>query len=116
MLYFTLLNLKVTHNLYSFVFSVVVSEVGMNIMRKFVHSNRGAMDAAQHVQDNNLGLMHLRKLFTEFRSPPPGVSQKELRDKLYNMLPLFCKVCILAHDSYRCLLLTSCNFPIFPAL
>jgi len=43
-------------------------------------------------QDNTLGLMHLRKLFAEFKHPSASASQKELEDKLYNMLPLFCKV------------------------
>ena len=52
----------------------------------------GGADSLQQSQDNTLGLMHLRKLFGEFRHPLPGASQKELEDKLYNMLPLFCKV------------------------
>ncbi|KAK7508020.1 hypothetical protein BaRGS_00000985, partial [Batillaria attramentaria] len=42
--------------------------------------------------DTTLGLMHLRKLFAEFRHPSNKVTQKEQEDKLYNMLPLFCKV------------------------
>ena len=43
-------------------------------------------------QDMTLGLTHLRKLFSDFRQSQPGSSQKDLEDKLYNMLPLFCKV------------------------
>ena len=49
-------------------------------------------DPAQKPQDNALGLMHLRKLFAEFRHPSPTSTQKDQEDKLYNMLPLFCKV------------------------
>ena len=43
-------------------------------------------------QDNSLGLMHLRKLFGEFRHPPANTPQKQLEQRLYSMLPLFCKV------------------------
>lgn len=43
-------------------------------------------------QDNTLGLMHLRKLFSELKSPSTGSTQKDLENTLYNMLPLFCKV------------------------
>ena len=43
-------------------------------------------------QDNSLGLMHLRKLFGEFRHPPANTPQKQLEGRLYSMLPLFCKV------------------------
>ena len=75
----------------------------MNIMRKMMGGSRGGVldGSQQHVQDNNLGLMHLRKLFSEFRSPPPGASQKDLKDKLYNMLPLFCKVSIYNPFIYK---------------
>ena len=65
----------------------------MNLMRKLVTTSpRPVPESPQQQQDNALGLMHLRKLFGEFRHPPAGASQKELEDKLYNMLPLFCKV------------------------
>ncbi|CAE1178568.1 WDFY3 [Acanthosepion pharaonis] len=63
-------------------------------MRKFV-SPRAAPEPSSSAigsQDNALGLMHLRKLFAEYRQPTPNVTQKEQEDKLYNMLPLFCKV------------------------
>ena len=45
-------------------------------------------------QDHTLGLMHLRKLFAELKQPPAGATQNELENMLYNMLPLFCKVCM----------------------
>ena len=61
----------------------------MNFVRKIVGPGRPGLDSGQ---DNTLGLMHLRKLFADFRQPPPGTTQQELEDKLYNMLPLFCKV------------------------
>ena len=51
-------------------------------------------DPAPKPQDNALGLMHLRKLFAEFRHPSPTSTQKDQEDKLYNMLPLFCKVSV----------------------
>jgi hypothetical protein len=80
----------------------------MNIMRKLIGSsgsatlNRSgggmpydgvsASHGAGGQTDYTLGLMHLRKLFTELKSPPAGSSQKDLENMLYNMLPLFCKV------------------------
>lgn len=68
----------------------------MNLMRKL----RGATSSASpetaetsssssHVQ---LGLMHLKKLFAEYTHPPQPLTDAEKDDKLYNMLPLFCKV------------------------
>ncbi|CAI9723395.1 repeat and FYVE domain-containing 3-like isoform X2 [Octopus vulgaris] len=67
----------------------------MSFMRKLV-SPRATPEPSASVaissQDNALGLMHLRKLFAEFRQPQGNVTQKEQEDKLYNMLPLFCKV------------------------
>ena len=42
--------------------------------------------------DNSLGLMHLRKLYSELKSSTAGSSQRDLENMLYNMLPLFCKV------------------------
>ena len=41
---------------------------------------------------NQLGLMHLKKLFNEFTHPKDPLSEPERDSKLYNMLPLFCKV------------------------
>ena len=85
---------------------------GMNLMRKLIGSGgvsaggRSSAAAAAMLYDGSasvppggsgqtdytLGLMHLRKLFTELKCPPSGTSQKELENMLYNMLPLFCKV------------------------
>ena len=63
-------------------------------MRKVVGGNRSlAVETGQHQQDNTLGLMHLRKLFADFRQTQ-NATQKELEEKLYCMLPLFCKVCV----------------------
>lgn len=48
-------------------------------------------DAASE-QHLALGLMHLKKLFSEYSYPSHPLSDTEKEDKLYNMLPLFCKV------------------------
>ncbi|KAF7272906.1 hypothetical protein GWI33_014343 [Rhynchophorus ferrugineus] len=70
----------------------------MNIMRKLrgggvqptTSSSENMSDpSSPHTQ---LGLMHLKKLFLEYMHPPHPLSDKEKDDKLYNMLPLFCKV------------------------
>lgn len=64
-------------------------------MRKMLPSRSGQQGEGSHQgggPDTTLGLMHLRKLFAEFRHPSSKVTQKEQEDKLYNMLPLFCKV------------------------
>ena len=74
----------------------------MNIMRKWwgtggrpgIIGETGEMvensqAAEQHLA---LGLMHLKKLFSEFSYPPHPLSDAEREDKLYMMLPLFCKV------------------------
>ncbi|CAH0406921.1 unnamed protein product [Chilo suppressalis] len=45
--------------------------------------------SSSHVQ---LGLMHLKKLFAEYTHPPQPLTDAEKDDKLYNMLPLFCKI------------------------
>lgn len=39
-----------------------------------------------------LGLMHLKKLFNEYTHPKEPLNETERDFKLYNMLPLFCKV------------------------
>ncbi|XP_041362357.1 WD repeat and FYVE domain-containing protein 3-like isoform X2 [Gigantopelta aegis] len=64
----------------------------MSFMKKLVGMRSGSDARQSHVQDNSLGLMHLRKLFAEFRHPAPKATQKDQEDKLYTMLPLFCKV------------------------
>ncbi|XP_019753468.2 WD repeat and FYVE domain-containing protein 3 isoform X1 [Dendroctonus ponderosae] len=70
----------------------------MNIMRK-LRSAGGTANAsvAENSGDTSsshtqLGLMHLKKLFLEYMHPPQPLSDQEKDDKLYNMLPLFCKV------------------------
>ena len=59
----------------------------MNYLKKL--GGRGQSDKGQ---DNSLGLTHLRKLFAEFRHPTRRATQEEQEYKLYNMIPLFCKV------------------------
>nr|XP_018916724.1 PREDICTED: WD repeat and FYVE domain-containing protein 3 [Bemisia tabaci] len=73
----------------------------MNIMRKLRsgggltsmpstgQQDDGNSNSAQHTA---LGLMHLKKLFSEYTHPAHQLSDKEKEEKLYNMLPLFCKV------------------------
>ena len=63
----------------------------MNYLKKL--GGRGQSDKGQ---DNSLGLTHLRKLFAEFRHPTRRATQEEQEYKLYNMIPLFCKVWSLA--------------------
>lgn len=80
----------------------------MNIMRKLRSGTGGASNAggassqnisegtdAASAQHNQLGLMHLKKLFTEYTHPKEPLSEVERDFKLYNMLPLFCKVCYI---------------------
>lgn len=77
----------------------------MNIMRKLRGgTNVGGMGSSSagledctgstNSQHTALGLMHLKKLFSEYTHPPHPLSEAERNDKLYNMLPLFCKVSI----------------------
>lgn len=70
----------------------------MNIMQKLrgrpgsgeSSTESSAPDAeSPHKQ---LGLMHLKKLFNEYSHPKEPFSESERDFKLYNMLPLFCKV------------------------
>lgn len=74
----------------------------MNIMRKLrggvantpsatstAEGNEGGPPGSPHTQ---LGLMHLKKLFSEYTHPPHPLTDAEKDDKLYNMLPLFCRV------------------------
>ncbi|XP_047736202.1 WD repeat and FYVE domain-containing protein 3, partial [Hyalella azteca] len=74
----------------------------MNIMRKWWGAGGRPEDGLdgsqlleqQHQQQRHLalGLMHLKKLFSEILHPAHPLSEDEREDKLYNMLPLFCKV------------------------
>lgn len=68
----------------------------MNIMRKL---RSGATVGTESTSDSppdsphtQLGLMHLKKLFTEYTHPKEPFNETERDFKLYNMLPLFCKV------------------------
>lgn len=51
-------------------------------------SNSDAIDSQTQIT-----LMHLTKLFNEYTHPKEPLSEHERDLKLYNMLPLFCKVC-----------------------
>ncbi|XP_076326045.1 WD repeat and FYVE domain containing 3 bchs isoform X2 [Tachypleus tridentatus] len=69
----------------------------MNIMRKLLtgHSRGSAVspeDCTVNKQHAALGLMHLHKVFMELMHPPQALSQEEQEHRIYNMLPLFCKV------------------------
>lgn len=74
----------------------------MNIVRKLrggganVSSNTSPelSDGSPSSPHTQLGLMHLKKLFLEYTHPPQPLTDSEKDDKLYNMLPLFCKVSI----------------------
>lgn len=76
----------------------------MNLMRKLRGATSSvsadgteASSSSSHIQ---LGLMHLKKLFAEYTHPSQPLSDAEKDDKLYNMLPLFCKVgeqCNISH-------------------
>ncbi|XP_071954048.1 WD repeat and FYVE domain-containing protein 3-like isoform X2 [Antedon mediterranea] len=63
----------------------------MNTLKGFwrVSTRRSSSSSTQ---DNSLGLMHLRKLYVELCCSVQPLTQKEQEDKLYVMLPLFCKV------------------------
>lgn len=72
----------------------------MNIMRK-LRGNNAATSAsgenARPLEDDSsqhtaLGLMHLKKLFTDYIHSSHTLSDKERSTKLYTMIPLFCKV------------------------
>ena len=78
----------------------------MNLMRKLksAGSNNSNMASAATSSQNTenspasdsqhtaLGLMHLKKLFSEYTHQGHSFTDSERDDKLYNMLPLFCKV------------------------
>jgi len=50
----------------------------------------GSLSGQTSSQGISLGLMHLRKMFGEYLHSPSD-------DKIYNMLPLFCKVCSIIY-------------------
>ena len=68
----------------------------MSFMSRWM-GNRGggggaSSDPAHKAPDTSLGLMHLRKLFADFKHPVSDSTQRDQEDKLYKMLPIFCKV------------------------
>jgi WD repeat and FYVE domain-containing protein 3 len=67
----------------------------MNIMRKLRGGTGSTGEASNETSDpshTQLGLMHLRKLFNEYTHPKEPLNEIDREYKLYNMLPLFCKV------------------------
>ncbi|KAJ8676714.1 hypothetical protein QAD02_012501 [Eretmocerus hayati] len=76
----------------------------MNIVRKLRGTNSVSTIGSPTTDDSDnstgnsnpqhtaLGLMHLKKLFSEYTHPTHTLTDTEKDDKLYNMLPLFCKV------------------------
>lgn len=72
----------------------------MNIMRKLRGSNTASSTTGENSrlfeddsdQHTALGLMHLKKLFTDYIHTSHLLTDKERSIKLYTMIPLFCKV------------------------
>lgn len=68
----------------------------MNIMRKLrsgtVSGGEPPTEVPPDSPHTQLGLMHLKKLFNEYTHPKEPFTESERDFKLYNMLPLFCKV------------------------
>lgn len=81
----------------------------MNIMKKFVSQSKNdnnissstSQNQHQHQQssssDTSLSLAHLNKLFAEIKSNAPQIGSTQqaneiYEQKIYNLLPLFCKV------------------------
>lgn len=76
----------------------------MNLVRRVIGiGGRGRSNneeiVSQTNQDDALCLMHLRKLFMELLHSPEPLTIKEQDAKLYQMLPLFCKVFCQAKPS-----------------
>jgi WD repeat and FYVE domain-containing protein 3 len=64
-------------------------------MRKLRGGTGSTGEASNETGDpshTQLGLMHLRKLFNEYTHPKEPLNEIDREYKLYNMLPLFCKV------------------------
>jgi hypothetical protein len=81
----------------------------MNIMRKYLIGGGSGSTSGQGqseddgtpnpatpiprpVEQELLGLAHLKKLFSDYLSPSHPLTENEKEAKLYAMLPLFCKV------------------------
>lgn len=78
----------------------------MNIVKKIrgsaatTPSNTNNSNSANEIdQQNQLGLMHLKKLFNEYTHPTEPLSEQERDNKLYNMLPLFLKIFGSCHSA-----------------
>lgn len=79
----------------------------MNIMRKLRGNNTTTSNSGENArpfeddssQHTALGLMHLKKLFTDYIHTSHMLSEKERGTKLYTMIPLFCKVniCVILY-------------------
>lgn len=65
----------------------------MNYMKKLLGGGgAGPPPLANQDPQDALGLTHLNKLYGELAEPSEPLTQAEQQLKLYNMLPLFCKV------------------------
>ena len=75
----------------------------MNIMRKFLGGSTGAQPPGMNgagsragssykPEQELLGLNHLKKLYIEYSNPSHPLTESEREEKLYTMLPLFCKI------------------------
>lgn len=64
-------------------------------------------DSSQHTA---LGLMHLKKLFTDYIHTSHLLNDKDRSTKLYTMIPLFCKVNIFIIHLFH---LLRTNYKIF---
>ncbi|KAL0595958.1 WD repeat and FYVE domain-containing protein 3 [Plecturocebus cupreus] len=70
-------------------FNLTAGSTKMNMVKRIMGRPRQEECSPQ---DNALGLMHLRRLFTELCHPPRHMTQKEQEEKLYMMLPVFNRV------------------------
>ena len=64
-------------------------DLSMNLMRKLMGTGHNLTTSQS---DPTLGIVHLKKMFEEFRTCSTSASQSAQEKKLYNMLPLFCRV------------------------
>lgn len=71
-----------------------------NLLNKKMSGTRSRIQS-QGSQDNSLALNHLRKLFSELTKSTAGHQAKATEEKLYSMLPLFCKVRQLGNYSLK---------------
>ncbi len=72
----------------------------MNIMKKILSQGSvasaaaatGQTDAAEAEETEPLGLAHLRRQFQELQAHQVMSSETEREERIYMLLPLFCKV------------------------